>query len=89
MENHSLKQEIILLNQKLKEKSKQLDSANSTIDFQEQYIDIVNDILKSNSEFENFFDCEFEKRIKQMFNKEQEDDLQIEKSNSKSKGMSM
>ena len=70
LENHSLKQEIILLNQKLKEKSKLLDSVNSTIDFQEQYIDIVNDILKYNSEFENFFDCEFKKRIKQMCNKE-------------------
>lgn len=88
-ENISIKQEIILLNQKLKDKSNDFDSANSTIDNLEQYIDIVNDILKSNSEFENFFDCEFEKRIKQMFNKEQEEDLEFENNNSKSKGMSM
>ncbi|ELC8440966.1 MobV family relaxase [Clostridium perfringens] len=89
LENNSLKQEIILLNQRLKEKSKELDSVNLTIDSNEKYINIVNDILKSNSEFENFFDCEFEKRIKQMFNKEQEEDLEFENNNSKSKGMSM
>ena len=89
LENHSLKQEIILLNQKLKEKSKLLDSVNSTIDFQEQYIDIVNDILKYNSEFENFFDCEFKKRIKQMCNKEQDEDLEFENNKPKSKGMSL
>ena len=89
LENNSLKQEINLLNQKLKEKSKRLDSVNSTIDFQEQYIDIVNDILKSNSEFENFFDCEFKKRIKQTFNKEQDQDLEFGNNNSKSKGMSI
>ncbi|EIF2088280.1 plasmid recombination protein [Clostridium perfringens] len=89
LENNSLKQEIILLNQRLKEKSKELDSVNLTIDSNEKYINIVNDILKSNSEFENFFDYEFEKRIKQMFNKEQEEDLEFENNNSKSKGMSM
>ncbi|XZM35546.1 MobV family relaxase (plasmid) [Clostridium perfringens] len=88
-ENISLKQEIILLNQKLKDKSKQLDSANSTIDFQEQYIDIVNDILKSNIELDEFFNREFEKRIKQMCNKEQDEDLEFENNKSKSKGMSM
>ncbi|HAT4325220.1 TPA: hypothetical protein I9066_003232 [Clostridium perfringens] len=89
LENNSLKQEIILLNQRLKEKSKELDSVNLTIDSNEKYINIVNYILKSNSEFENFFDYEFEKRIKQMFNKEQEEDLEFENNNSKSKGMSM
>lgn len=89
LENKSLKQEIILLNQKLKEKSNELDSANSTIDNLDQYIDLVNDILKSNIELDEFFNHEFEKRIKQIFNKEHDEDLEIENSNSKSKGMSM
>ncbi len=89
LENHSLKQEIILLNQKLKDKSNELDSANSTIDNLDQYIDLVNDIFKSNIELDEFFNHEFEKRIKQMCNKEQEEDLEFENNNSKSKGMSM
>ncbi|EOU1689844.1 plasmid recombination protein [Clostridium perfringens] len=88
-ENISLKQEIIILNQKLKEKSNELDSANSNIDSQDKYIDIVNEILKSNSEFENFFDCEFEKRIKQIFNETHEQDLNTENNKSKNKGMSL
>ncbi|MBO3357120.1 MobV family relaxase [Clostridium perfringens] len=88
-ENISLKQEIIILNQKLKEKSNDLDSANSNIDSQDKYIDIVNEILKSNSEFENFFDCEFEKRIKQIFNETHEQDLNTENNKSKNKGMSL
>ena len=87
--NNSLKQEIILLNQKLKEKSKQLDSANSTIDNLDQYIDLVNDIFKSNIELDEFFNREFEKRINAIFRKEQETELEIENSKSNSKGMSM
>lgn len=88
-ENISLKQEIILLNQKLKDKSNELDSANSTIDNLDQYIDLVNDIFKSNIELDEFFNHEFEKRIKKMFNKEQEEELEIENSKAKSKGMTL
>ena len=89
LENHSLKQEIILLNQKLKDKSNELDSANSTIDNLDQYIDLVNDIFKYNIELDEFFNHEFEKRINQIFNKEHDEELEFENSNSKSKGMSM
>ena len=85
LENNSLKQEIILLNQKLKEKSKQLDSANSTIDSKDKYIDIVNSIFQSDNDLEEFFNREFDKRLEEIFRKEQE----VEKTKSKSKGMSM
>jgi hypothetical protein len=88
-ENILLRQEIILLNQKLKEKSNELNSANSTIDNLNQYIDLVNDILKSNIELDEFFNCEFEKRIKQTFNKEQDEDLEFENNKPKSKGISL
>ena len=85
LENNSLKQEIILLNQKLKEKSKQLDSANSTIDSKDKYIDIVNSIFQSDNDLEEFFNREFDKRLEEIFRKEQE----VEKTKSKIKGMSM
>lgn len=89
LENHSLKQEIILLNQKLKKKSKQLDSANSIIDSKDQYIDIVNSIFQSDNDLEEFFNREFDKRLEQIFRKEQEEELEIENSKAKSKGMTL
>ena len=89
LENNSLKQEIILLNQKLKKKSNELDLANLTIDKLEQYIDIVNDILKSNIELDEFFNSEFKKLIDIILRKEKDEDLEFENNNSKSKGMSI
>lgn len=88
-ENNSLKQEIILLNKKLKEKSNDLDSANSIIDNLDKYIALVNDIFKSNIELDEFFNREFDKHIDEIGRKEQEEDLQIENSKAKSKGISL
>lgn len=89
-ENYSLKQEIIRLNQELKKKSEELDSANSTIETQWQYIDITNSIVKSDSSLEEFFYREFDNRLEELLkSKKQEQELEFESSNSKSKGMSM
>lgn len=89
-ENYSLKQEIIRLNQELKKKSEELDSANSTIETQWQYIDITNSIVKSDSDLEEFFYHEFDNRLEELLkSKKQEQELEFESSNSKSKGMSM
>lgn len=89
-ENYSLKQEIIRLNQELKKKSEELDSANSTIETQWQYIDITNSIVKSDSSLEEFFYREFDNRLEEFLkSKKQEQELEFESSNSKSKGMSL
>ncbi|MGU8426589.1 MobV family relaxase [Clostridium perfringens] len=89
LENNSLKQEIILLNQKLKEKSKRLDNSLAVLDSQDQYINFVLDVVSQNKEFEEFFDNGINKCFDEYYKKKQEDELEIENSKSKSKGMSM
>ncbi|MCX0368599.1 MobV family relaxase [Clostridium perfringens] len=89
LENNSLKQEIIFLNQKLKEKSKRLDNSLAVLDSQDQYINFVLDVVSQNKEFEEFFDNGINKCFDEYYKKKQEDELEIENSKSKSKGMSM
>lgn len=79
-ENYSLKQEIIRINQELKKKSEELDSANSTIETQWQYIDITNSIVKSDSALEEFFYHEFDNRLEELL-KSKEQELEFESSN--------
>ncbi|ELC8342969.1 plasmid recombination protein [Clostridium perfringens] len=88
-ENISLKQEINLLNQKLKEKSKQLDSANSILDSKNQYIDIINSIIESNNDIGVIFNNELDKCFEKLFSQEQEAKLEFENNKSNSKCMSL
>lgn len=89
LENKSLKQEIILLNQKLKKKSKRLDKSLAILDSQNQYINFVLDVVSQNKEFEEFFDNGINKCFDEYYNKKQEEDeLELENSKSNSKGMS-
>ena len=90
LENHSLNQEIILLNQKLKKKSKLLDNSLAILDSQNQYINFVAEVVSQNKEFEEFFYNGINKCFDEYYNKkQQEEELELENNNSKSKGMSM
>ena len=89
LENHSLNQEIILLNQKLKKKSKRLDNSLAILDSQNQYINFVAEVVSQNKEFEEFFYNGIDKCFDEYYNKKQQEELELENNNSKSKGMSM
>lgn len=87
LENNSLKQEIFLLNQKLKEKSKRLDNSLAVLDSQDQYINFVVEVVSQNKEFEEFFYNGIDKCFEEYYKKQEEEELELEKS--KSKGMSI
>ena len=89
LENNSLKQEIILLNQKLKEKSKRLDNSIAVLDSQDQYINFVVEVVSQNKEFEEFFYNGIDKCFEEYYKKQEEEELEFQNSNSRSKGMSM
>ena len=88
-ENMALKQEIILLNQKLKEKSKRLDNSIAVLDSQDQYINFVVEVVSQNKEFEEFFYNGIDKCFEEYYKKQEEEELEFQNSNSRSKGMSM
>lgn len=89
LENNSLKQEINLLNQKLKEKSKRLDNSLAVLDSQNQYINFVAEVVSQNKEFEEFFYNGIDKCFDEFYKKQEEEELELQNSKSKSKGMSM
>ena len=88
LENNSLKQEINLLNQKLKEKSKRLDKSLAVLDSQNQYINFVAEVVSQNKEFEEFFYNGIDKCFEEDYKKQEEEELELQPK-SKSKGMSM
>ena len=89
LENNSLKQEINLLNQKLKEKSKRLENSLAVLDSQNQYINFVAEVVSQNKEFEEFFYNGIDKCFEEYYKKQEEEELEFENNNSKSKGMSL
>lgn len=89
LENNSLKQEINLLNQKLKEKSKRLDKSLAVLDSQNQYINFVAEVVSQNKEFEEFFYNGIDKCFEEYYKKQEEEELEFQNSKSRSKGMSM
>lgn len=89
LENNSLKQEINLLNQKLKEKSKRLENSLAVLDSQNQYINFVAEVVSQNKEFEEFLYNGIDKCFEEYYKKQEEEELEFENNNSKSKGMSL
>lgn len=88
-ENVSLKQEIIILNQKLKEKSTRLNNALDVLDSQNQYINFVAEVVSQNKDFEEFFYNGIDKCFEEYYNKKQEENLELKNNKSKSKEMSL
>ncbi|MBO3424751.1 plasmid recombination protein [Clostridium perfringens] len=87
-ENISLKQEIILINQKLKEKSTRLNNSLDVLDSQNQYINFVAEVVSQNKEFEEFFYNGIDKCFDEYYKEKQNEELELENSKSNSKGMS-
>ena len=87
VENNSLKQEINLLNQKLKKKSKRLNNSLAVLDSQDEYINFVAEVVSQNKEFEEFFYNGIDKCFEEYYKKQEEEELELENNNSDSKIM--